>query len=286
MIEVVAPGPLALVEDLGRPGRAAIGVARSGAFDRGSLRLANRLVGNDEGAAGIETLAGGLALRATVPLVVAVTGADGPVSARGPAGAVRQLPRRSPLHLAAGDVLELGAPSTGLRSYVAVRGGLAVPRTLGSASFDTMSGLGPAPLAVGDRLPLGSAVLGAPHVDHAPARPAAPALRVLPGPRDDWFGEAGLAALAGTAWAVSPASDRVGVRLDGDPLGRTRSDELPSEPMVPGALQVPPDGRPVLLGPDGPTTGGYPVIGVVVDADLDRVAQLRPGELLRLTIVR
>ncbi len=286
MIEVVAPGALSLVEDLGRPGVAALGVARSGAFDRGALRLANRLVGNDEGAAGIEALAGGLALRAHGRVVVAVAGADGPVAVRAGSGTVRMQPRRSPLHLAPGDVLELGMPAHGLRSYVAVRGGVAAARTLGSASYDTMARRGPAPLAAGDRLAAGSATVGDPHVDHAPGRPAEGPLRVIPGPRDDWFGDAGLEALAATEWAVSSASDRVGVRLEGRALQRIRAGELPSEPMVPGALQVPPDGRPVLLGPDGPTTGGYPVIGVVVDADLDRVAQLRPGELLRLSIVR
>lgn len=281
MIEVVAPGPLTLVEDLGRPGWAHVGVGPSGAYDRAALRLANRLVGNREDAAGLESLGGGLALRFDEPAVVAVTGADGPVTVSGGRGR-RALHRSSPLHLATGDVLELGPPTEGLRSYVAVRRGLAAPRTLGSASYDTLARLGPPPLRAGDVLALGAADVAHPHVDHAPVRRPDEPLRVVPGPRDDWFDDAALGLLLASAWAVSPASDRVGVRLSGPALGRrTPGAELPSEPVVTGALQVPLDGLPVLLGPDRPTTGGYPVIAVVADADLDRVAQLRPGDVMR-----
>ena len=284
MIVVEAPGALALVQDLGRPGWAALGVAPSGAFDRAALRLAHRLVGNPEGAAGIEALGGGLTLLADAAVVVAVTGADGPLTIVRD-GARRQASRRSPLHLGAGDRLEVGPPTTGLRSYVAVRGGLAVPRVLGSASFDTLAHLGHAPLAAGDMLPVGGEVVGDPHVDHAPHRPRTGPVRVVPGPREDWFALDALASLTATPWEVSPASDRVGVRLQGPALvRRTPGAELPSEPMVVGALQVPPDGRPVLLGPDRPSTGGYPVLAVVVDDDLDRVAQLRPGHVVRFAV--
>lgn len=280
MIEVVAAGPRTLVQDLGRPGWAQYGVGPSGAFDRGALRLANRLVGNREDAAGLEALGGGLVLRGLAPVVVSVTGADGPLSVSG-----RAADRRAPLHLAAGDELALGHPSAGLRAYVAVRGGLAAARVFGSASTDTLAGLGPAPLAPGDRLALGSAGAGHPHVDHAPTRSADGPLRLMPGPRDDWFADGALDLLLATAWTVTPRSDRIGVRLDGPALAR-RADrgELPSEPVVTGALQVPPDGRPVLLGPDRPTTGGYPVIGVVVDDDLDRAAQLAPGDSVRFRL--
>lgn len=280
MIEVVASGPRTLVQDLGRPGWAQYGVGPSGAFDRGALRLANRLVGNREDAAGLEALGGGLVLRALAPLVVAVAGADGPLTVSG-----RAADRRTPLHLAPGDALALDHPSAGLRAYVAVRGGFAAPRTFGSASTDTLAGLGPAPLAPGDLLPLGSAGGGHPHVDHAAARASDGPLHLVPGPRGDWFDEGALDLLLATAWTVTPQSDRIGVRLDGPALARRAGlGELPSEPVVTGALQVPPDGRPVLLGPDRPTTGGYPVIGVVVDNDLDRAAQLRPGDRVRFRL--
>ncbi|MGH8960414.1 MAG: biotin-dependent carboxyltransferase family protein [Jatrophihabitantaceae bacterium] len=270
MLEVLAPGPLATVQDGGRHGYADLGVARSGAFDRAALRASNRLVGNDDGAAAIELTLGGLVLLAHDAATIALTGA--PCTGLD-AGAAITLP--------AGAVVRLGAPASGLRSYLAVRGGLAVPTVLGSRSTDTLSGLGPAPLREGERLRVGSQPAG--EVSGTPlVRPvAAPILRVIPGPRDDWFTAGAMDALCSTAWTVRPDSNRIGVRLDGPALPRVRSDELASEPTLPGALQVPPDGRPILLGPDAPVTGGYPVIAVVRDADLDAVAQARAGDRLR-----
>jgi len=136
----------------------------------------------------------------------------------------------------------------------------------------------------GDLIPVGTAVAGAPNVDHAPVRPQSGPVPVVLGPRADWFTLAAVGDLLTSTWTVRPDSDRVGLRLDGPALRRrTPGRELPSEPMVTGALQVPPDGRPVILGPDRPTTGGYPVIAVVVDAHLDRLAQLRPGDEIVLT---
>jgi biotin-dependent carboxylase-like uncharacterized protein len=277
MIEVLSPGPLTLVQDLGRPGFARWAVAPSGAFDRGALRLANRLVGTAEAAAGLETL-GSLIVRIGIDCVVAVTGAPGPLHVERD-GVRAGRDRSAPLHLRAGDVLEVGTPSDGLRAYLAVRGGLDAAPVLGSRSRDTLAALGPEPLRAGDRLRFGAAVLGAPHVDHAPVRPRSGPVRVVLGPRMDWFTLAGVNDLLTSVWTVRPDSDRVGIRLDGPALRRRAPErELPSEPMVTGALQVPPDGRPVILGPDRPSTGGYPVIAVVVDADLDRLAQLRPGD--------
>jgi biotin-dependent carboxylase-like uncharacterized protein len=165
---------------------------------------------------------------------------------------------------------------------VAVRHGLRVATVLGSAARDTLAGLGPPPLNAGDVLDLADDERGHPHVDHAPARHVQGVIGVLPGPRKDWFDDAALSMLLSAAWTVSPTSDRVGVRLEGPALRRRDpATELPSEPMVTGALQVPPDGHPVLLGPDHPTTGGYPVIAVVMDSDLDRWAQVRPGDEVR-----
>lgn len=285
-LEVVSPGLLSLVQDLGRHGWVRLGVGESGAFDRAALRLANRLVGNREGAAAVETLGPGLVLRATGSCVVAVTGAEGALTlVRN--GRPQPAARRSPLHLLTGDEIAVGTTVGGVRTYVAVRGGLRVGATLGSMSRDTLARLGPEPLAAGDVLPLGSQAVANPLVDHAPLRRRSGPLHVLLGPRDDWFTDDAVRILLTTRWSVSSSADRVGVRLDGPALPRRDpGHELPSEPVVTGALQVPPDGRPVLLGPDHPTTGGYPVIAVVTDADVDRVAQLGPGDTLTFTDVR
>lgn len=277
VLEVVDPGPLALVQDLGRPGWAALGVGAAGAFDRAAHRLAQRLVRGDESDAGLELLGGGFAVRALRPCVVAVTGAAGPL-VRERFGVRTEEARLGPLQLDTGDLLRLGAPTVGLRAYLAVRGGLRHGQVLGSASYDTLARLGPPPLRAGDVLHAGAAAAAYPVVDHAPVRPDDGPLALVPGPREDWFAEDALAVLCAGPWTVSADSDRVGLRLEGPPLARRQPGrELPSEPMVRGALQVPPDGRPVVLGPDHPTTGGYPVVAVVADISLDRLAQARPG---------
>jgi biotin-dependent carboxylase-like uncharacterized protein len=271
MIEIVAAGPLTTVQDAGRVGWAALGVPRSGAFDRAAAGLANRLVGNAADAAVLEATLGGLVVRALEAVTVAVTGAPCPGA---DLGVARSLP--------AGSTLSLGTPRTGLRSYLAVRGGIAVEPVLASRSTDLLSGLGPPPLRAGDQLPVGPAPRDPPSDAIAALRVLTGPFRVAVAPRADWFTPAALPLLTDTVWTVRSDSDRIGVRLDGPPLPRSRDGELPSEPVLPGALQVPPDGRPILLGPDAPVTGGYPVIGVVAEADLDRAAQLRPGDELRL----
>ncbi|TFV52565.1 biotin-dependent carboxyltransferase family protein [Blastococcus sp. TF02A-35] len=278
MIEVLAPGPLTTVQDRGRPGWAGIGVTRSGAADRASAALAGRLVGNDPGAALLETTAGGLRVRARRTLLVALTGAPA-----GPRVDGRAAPWNAPFTLRAGSELALAAPAVGLRSYLAVRGGIDVPPVLGSRSTDTLSGLGPAPLRAGDLLPVGGPGEEQPVVDVAPVPPprADPVLRVLPGPRRDWLAPEAWRALVTAEWVVGTASDRVGLRLGGPALQRAREGELPSEGLVPGAVQVPPDGAPVLFLADHPVTGGYPVLAVVATRDLPAVAQLRPGDVLR-----
>ena len=271
-LNVLATGPLTTVQDAGRPGQGALGVGRSGACDRAAAALANRLVGNHPDAAVLEVTLGGLALRADADLVVATTGARC-------SGA-----HNAPTALPAGRELRLGLPDTGLRTYVAVRGGVAVEPVLGSRSTDLLSGLGPAPLTVGTVLPVGTAAGPMPGVDLAPvADPPGGevTVRVLPGPRADWFAEEAVRALTGTPWTVTDESNRIGLRLSGVVLERTRSGELASEGMVRGALQVPPSGQPVLFLADAPVTGGYPVIGYVDDAHVDRCGQLRPGQTLR-----
>ena len=267
-LEVVDPGPLTTVQDLGRPGHAALGVPAGGAFDRASLALANRLVGNDPGAAGLEVTLGGLRLHCPVPVTIALTGAPCPGAPDW--GVAVSLP--------AGSSLRLGRPALGLHSYLAVRGGVELPPVLGSRSTDVLSGLGPAPLAAGDALPLGvpdGPVSGAGATAAAFGGP----LAVRFGPRDDWFTPAARELLLSGRWRVRGECDRVGIRLDGPRLERAVTGELPSEPVLPGAVQVPPDGRPIVFGPDAPVTGGYPVIAVVLD--LAPAAQLRPGDTVR-----
>jgi biotin-dependent carboxylase-like uncharacterized protein len=191
--------------------------------------------------------------------------------------------------------MRVGAPAAGLRCYVAVHGGIDVPPVLGSRSADLRSGLGPAPLRAGDLLRAGAAGTGTPGADApgtagpATAGPSAgerAELRVIPGPRDDWFAPGALELLGSASYVVTPDSDRTGLRLDGPALPRANHDELPSEGVVTGALQVPPGGRPILLLADHPVTGGYPVIAVVVSADIGLAAQLRPGARARFALSR
>ncbi|MGV9725153.1 5-oxoprolinase subunit C family protein [Nocardia beijingensis] len=280
MIVVESVGPLATIQDLGRPGWFDSGVGPAGAADRGSLRLANRLVGNPEGHAAVEVLLGGLALHAEEHVMLAVTGAPAPATVDG-----RPVGHASVLELEPGQALRLGYASVGLRSYVAVRGGLDVPETLGSRSRDTMSGLGPEPLRKGDRLPIGTSPHTIPVVDFAPVA-ALPAgvvtVRAVLGPRDDWFADPG--ALFAGEWEISTDTDRIGARLErrtGPTLTRKVTRELPTEGMALGSIQVPPSGQPVIFLADHPITGGYPVIAVVIDADVDAIAQTRPGQPVR-----
>ena len=278
-VEIVDTGPQTTVQDLGRPGHAALGVGRSGAADRDALTLANRLLGNPESHAALETTLGGLRLRAYGDVVVVVTGAPCAVTVDG-----REVGRNAPVRVPAGGVLALGPPSSGLRSYVGVRGGVDVAPVLGSRSQDTLSGVGPPAVSEGDELPVGSAPQTPPPVDLAPV--PAPEdgpirLEVVPGPRADWFTDEALETLTSTSYEVTSDSNRVGMRLSGEVLTRRIEDELPSEGMVPGALQVPPSGQPTLFLADHPVTGGYPVIAVVRDAYLSRAAQARPGQQLR-----
>lgn len=289
-VEVIATGPLVLVEDEGRPGLAAIGVGPSGAADRSSHALANRLVGNPAVAATLEVALGGLALRFRERAVVALAGAAVPATVDGvPVG------MNAPVPVPTGGVLRLGLAARGLRTYVAVRGGVTPDVVLGSRSRDTLAGIGPVPLRPGDELTVGAPVVGrwpvpgvAP-VRHVPGelRPgerAGAVLEVLPGPRADWFLPGAWQALRALR-TVSADSDRVAIRLDGQAVPR-RAGELPSEGLVRGAVQVPPDGRPVVFLADRPVTGGYPVIGVLRADDVDRAAQLRPGDRVVLRAAR
>ncbi|MDI3386672.1 biotin-dependent carboxyltransferase family protein [Streptomyces sp. B-S-A8] len=278
---VLRAGALTTVQDLGRAGHAHLGVPRSGALDEPAARLANRLVGNADSAAVLETTLSGCALRPRRTVTAAVTGAPCPVRVDG-----RPVAWGAPVRVPAGAVLDVGAVAAGVRSYVALGGGVAVEPVLGSRSTDLLSGLGPAPLVDGAVLPLGAE--NGPHarVDVAP-QPAPPTelvLRVTFGPRADWCTPQSLKTLTTRAYRVSPASNRIGLRTEGPALERAVHGELPSEGLVLGAVQVPPDGRPVVFLADHPTTGGYPVVAVVREPDLWAAAQAVPGTRLRFVV--
>ncbi|GAB3887381.1 5-oxoprolinase subunit B/C family protein [Terrabacter terrigena] len=286
-LEVVATGPLTLVEDAGRPGLADAGVGRSGSADPAAyglgLRLVGHLLGGDDGGsppASLEVTFGGLAVRARGDLLVALTGAPCPADVDG-----RPVAHAAPVPLADGQLLTLGAPAAGLRTWLAVRGGIAVPPVLGSRSTDTLSGVGPPVPKVGDVLPVGPAPRAFPVVDVAPQPVPGDGPVVLdidPGPRADWCH---LDDLEGDVRTVSARSNRVGIRLEGKAIQRQAAyaeTELPSEGMVVGAVQVPPGGEPVVFLADHPVTGGYPVVAVLTPGAVTRAAQLRPGQQARL----
>ncbi|AXH95691.1 5-oxoprolinase subunit C family protein [Ornithinimicrobium avium] len=282
-LTVLDPGPLTTVQDFGRPGQASLGVGRSGACDRGAHRLANALVGNHPTLATLEVTFGGLVVSPDHEVLVVTSGARCEMVVEGRDG-TRPAAHLAPFVVAAGERLRLGAPVAGLRTYVAVRGGLDVEPVLGSRATDLLSGLGPAVVAAGDVLPVGTTPRPLPGVDVAPApEPTNDPLlvRVTPGPRRDWFGDDAWELLTGQGWTVGSDSNRVGVRLGGHPLPRLRDGELVSEGMLRGALQVPPSGLPVLFLSDHPVTGGYPVVAYVGEPDVDRCAQLRPGQQVR-----
>ncbi|SOD88190.1 biotin-dependent carboxyltransferase family protein [Streptomyces sp. Ag109_G2-15] len=280
---VVRAGALTTVQDRGRPGYAHLGVPRSGALDPRAASLVNRLAGNPPDAAVLETTLNGCALHPRSTVTVAVGGAPCPVTVDG-----RPAAWGTPVVVPAGALLEVGAAAAGVRAYVAVSGGIAVEPVLGSRATDLLSGLGPAPLTDGTVLPLGTPADPPARVDAVPhpCPPAELVLRVTLGPRDDWFTARAVRDLTTRAYRVSSASNRIGLRTEGPALERARTGELPSEGMVLGAVQVPPDGRPVVFLADHPTTGGYPVIAVVRAADLPAAAQAVPGTPVRFVAVR
>jgi biotin-dependent carboxylase-like uncharacterized protein len=275
MIEVLNTGIGSSFQDLGRPGLAHLGVGRSGAADRSSHSLANRLLGNEESAATIETC-GGLSLRLHRSATIVVTGAQGIVDVRdGRAMAVNNVH-----DLPAGAEFTVRAPEEGLRYYVAARGGFEVEPVLGSRSFDTLAGLGPR-LKAGDRIAIGPDPRTPMAADLGFHRQRDTLIQVSDGPRYDWFTAEAWTLLTTEPYVVSPAGNRVGARLTGPALQRVQIRELLSEGLVEGAIQVPPDGQPIVMLADHPVTGGYPVIAVVAPRDISSVAQARPGTVLR-----
>jgi len=278
MIEIVRAGPLATVQDLGRPGWRDRGLSLCGALDEFALQAGNLLVGNAPGAAGLEFTLGAATLRLHADTCIAITGTDTDAHLDG-----RPVCPWWRQHVRAGQTLKLAAPRERMRSYVAIAGGLALPAALGSLSTDIKGGFGGLDgraLRDGDRLPLNPAALPSRVVGmHPPDWDAS--VRVLPGPEHDDFSAEARDAFWSADWTVTPQSNRMGYRLAGPVLTRERGEELPSHGVLPGVVQVPPSGQPIVLLADAQTTGGYPKIGVVIRADLWKLAQLRLGAKLR-----
>ncbi|WP_323132003.1 5-oxoprolinase subunit C family protein [Paenibacillus silvisoli] len=319
-IRVLKPGLHTTMQDLGRPGWRAYGVPEGGAMDRMALRTANLLVGNAEGAAGLELTLTGPQLVAEEALLLAVCGADMAPLVDGEA-----LPLERPVWIAAGTVISFPPAVSGCRAYVAAAGGFAAEAALGSRGTDTRAGIGGVagagrPLRAGDVLPLGSAPPQAAALRAALAARAAAAkpqgrrrswaapgwfappplqaprprgggntagirLRVMPGAEYGQFREAARTALMRERFRVAPASDRMGVRLDGPPLHMEDSAELLSHGVIAGTIQVPRGGAPIILGADCQTTGGYPKLAHVITADLPLLAQCKPGDDIAFELV-
>ncbi|MBE9610369.1 biotin-dependent carboxyltransferase family protein [Chitinilyticum piscinae] len=281
-LHILKAGVLASVQDLGCVNAASAGMGQGGVADPLAARLANWLVGNSADAALIELTFGQARVRSDHDCWLALTGAPAPLSVDGRSRGVA-----SSFLLPAGAELQIGAPNAGLRSYLAVAGGLAVPQVQGSRSTRLAAGFGGwqgRALAAGDRLPLGES-------HWLPCRRGVRSpgmtdwVRVLPGPQVDWLDAESRALWHGQAWQVSPQSNRMGLRLSGESLVLAHSESLFSHPVLPGTIQLPPAGLPIVLLADAQLTGGYPVIGQVIAADLWRCAQWRPGQAVRFVPV-
>jgi biotin-dependent carboxylase-like uncharacterized protein len=284
VIEVLAPGLLTTVQDLGRPGWRAFGMPGAGAADRHAFAVANLLAGNPPGAAALELTLQGGAFRFERPGFAALAGAEMGAALDG-----RPVRGWSAFRAGAGATLALGGAARGVRAYLAVRGAIDVAPVLGSRSTYLragVGGLGGRALRLGDRVPVGEAT----GPDPAP-RALAPSLvpgygdalvlRAMPGPQDGLFRPEALAVLFGETWRVGARSDRMGWRLEGPALAHAGAADVVSDAVLPGAVQVPGDGRPIVLGVDAPTVGGYAKIATVIGPDLARLAQARPGAMVR-----
>jgi antagonist of KipI len=286
VIRVLDPGPQTTIQDLGRPDQLRYGIPPSGPMDRASFVLANRLVANPDGAAGLECTLVGPRLTTDAPCVVAVTGAEAPVTVND-----RQAPRWTTLQLAAGDTLRVGPARSGVRAYVAFGGGLDVPVVLGSRATylrgrlgglegralrrDDVLSLGPAPPVPGRRMRPGA----------VPAWNGDITLRVVLGPQADRFTGEGIATLLGHPYEMLPQSDRMGARLRGPRIAHTRGHDIVSDGIALGAIQVPGDGQPIVLLVDRQSTGGYTKIATVCSFDIGRLAQVKPGQHIRFTAI-
>ena len=277
-LRVIRPGPRTTVQDLGRPGWGHLGVPTAGPVDELRHRQANAVVGNAAGAAALEVTLGGLVLESDGPVQVAVTGVEPRVKVNG-----RGVVARNVLSLAAGDRLEIAVAAAGVYSYLSIAGGIDVEPVLGSRSTDTLSGLGPAVVSGGDVLPIGRSEqpqVQEPLAATGAGEPGRP-VPVLPGPHLDRVRNGTYDAFVAASWRVAATTDRTAARLDGEAIAADVGD-LDSEGLFPGAVQLPPDGVPIVFLANHPATGGYPVIGVVPLSHLATIAQTRPGGVVRL----
>ncbi len=295
-ILIIKPGMQCLLQDGGRFGHARFGVARSGAFDLASWRRANQLVGNPipapneiaRGPASLELLVGGLEFITTTEVTLAIAGADCATTTADPAGQQHQLEPAAAHHLQAGVTVSLARAKKGLRTYVALSGGIDAPLVLGSRSYDTTAQLGPLPLVAGTELAIAAKTQlperppgDRTHHDTAPTDPWTRPIRLVVGPETQLTPN-GLASLTSQRWKVTPNSSRAGIRLISTEHGPNfpplvDAGTLPSAPTIAGAIQALPSGELVVLGPDGPTTGGYPIVAIMSRSDLSRLSQIRPG---------
>jgi biotin-dependent carboxylase-like uncharacterized protein len=289
MIEILTTGLPNTVQDLGRPGHLALGVSHGGAMDRQALAIANLMLGNDPSAAGIEVALHPFRLRAHIDTAIAVTGADCAVSVGD-----QPCPPWWAMTIRAGESLVLEAPRVGARSYIAFAGGLDLPPVMGSRATDVkgnFGGLAGRGLSRGDRLALNLAQcrlpaggIGAALEERRGAADgfaSAIELRVLPAAEFDAFTPEGQAAFTDSEWSITNDANRMGYRLSGAALSLVSSLELLSHGIVPGTVQVPPSGQPIIQLADANTCGGYPKIATVIEADLWRLAQAPVGARLR-----
>lgn len=279
--EVLAAPMPALFQDLGRFGQTGQGVSASGALDRSAFNAANRIVGNPVNTACLELTLGGFSFKSTTRAVIGVAGAPCTITVNGGSHSF-EAGTYTPISLEPGDIVSFGNPTSGMRSYLAVRGGFEVAPVLGSAATDTLAVVGPESVVAGSVLELRNERAGLSPVSihempafELPKSGDIVTLDIVYGPRTDWFTQHGIDTLTGQLWQVTPQSSRVGIRLSGDrPLERKDNAELPSEGTATGAIQIPHSGQPVLFLADHPLTGGYPVVAAVADYHLDLAGQI------------
>lgn len=292
-LTIIATGLQTLLQDFGRKGQSALGISGSGAMDKSALRSANRIVGNAIDEAALEITQGGFKAQANKSLLVAVTGASCEIEITTTDNIKYLAPQYHPIHLAQGDIIRLGKTTAGVRSYLAMRGGLDVSPILGSCSFDTLAQVGPAPLVNGQTLAVKSlqpntalSLSESPNFAY-PAADDVVVLDIVLGPRTDWFTSQAVEVLTSQLWQVTAASNRIGLRLLGDTaIEREKHQELPSEGTCIGAIQIPANGQPVLFLNDHPLTGGYPVIGAVCEYHLDLAGQIPVNAKIQFNPIR
>ncbi len=286
MIRITDPGPQTTVQDLGRIGQLRYGIPPSGPIDTRAFVAANRLVGNTDGAAGLECTLMGPRFTVEAACAMAVTGAETPVTING-----EEAPQWTTLPLAPGDAVRVGAARAGVRVYVAFSGGLDVPVVLGSRATylrgrlggvagralkrDDVLRLQPAPMPPRQRLPA-SAI---------PPLETEPEIRVVLGPQADRFTDEGIAAFLAGPYQMLPQSDRMGARLSGPRIAHTRGHDIISDGIALGSVQVPGDGQPIVLLVDRQSTGGYTKIATVGSFDIGRIGQVKPGQYVRFRAV-